>query len=152
MSAGRKAFLFAGAIAFAVGCIWWVIVSGSLWSWLGAPVLLVCAGFMVRTLIRSGFFMILDRRGFSETEGVQHTEYKWSDIGDFAVVKDGINPFETHIGFNLRSRARAAGELLEWRDISLMNTYGDLTVAEGVQLLSQWQARALAEMSSTSSR
>jgi hypothetical protein len=88
----------------------------------------------------------------AKTEGVQHTEYKWSDIGDFAIVKDGINPFETHIGFNLRNRARAAGELPEWRDVSLMNTYGELTNAEGVQLRSQWQARALAEMTNTSSR
>jgi hypothetical protein len=111
VSAGRKVFMYMGAIACAVGSIGWVMVSGTLWSWLGAAFLLFCAGLSVKVLIRGEFCMILDRQGFNTTWGVQHNEYKWAEVCDFAVVKDGINPLQTHVGFNRSDRARASKEL-----------------------------------------
>jgi hypothetical protein len=148
MSARQRVFLWLGTLALAMGSVSWVAVSGTVWSWLGAAFLLVCAGLFVRTLLRAEFCMILDSEGFSTTAGVQHNKRKWAEVCDFAVVKDEINPFETHIGFNLTSRARASGELPDWRDLTL-DSYGGLTNAESVRLLSQWRERALAERSTS---
>jgi hypothetical protein len=43
------------------------------------------------------------------------------------------------------NRARPSNELPDWRDVTLMDSYGEFTNAERVQLLSRWRERALAE-------
>ena len=150
MSRTQRLMLPAVATAFTVGCLASALdPANGAWRWLAGPgaiFFLVIAGVAVVMLRRNRFHLVLDAQGFVTTTGVSHQQRKWTNVSDFAVVKDGINPFKTNVGYNYaggRSSTPRRKELPDWRDGELPDAYG-LTVAECVELMSRWRERALA--------
>jgi hypothetical protein len=151
MSRSQRLLMPAVAVALAGGCVASALdPTNGAWRWLallGVIFFLACGGAAVAMLRRDRLHLVLDAQGFVFTSGANRRSYKWTDVSDFAVVGDALVPLKTRVGFNYaggRSSRRQGQELPDWRDARLSDTYG-LSVAECVELLSQWQQRALSK-------
>ena len=143
----ERLLLPAVAIALAVGSVASALdPTNGAWrwlAWLGAIFFLACAYAVVAALRRDSYHLVLDAKGFGTTFGVNRKDYKWADVFDFAIIKDGLVPFKTNVGFNHAGGDVARRQRLpRWRDVQLPASYG-LTSAECVELLSRWRERAL---------
>jgi hypothetical protein len=97
-------------------------------------------------LIPGASEMMLDQDGFTLRFAYRTSYWAWSEVCDFAVIKDYLVPFKKNPAFNRKggrgTNRSESGELPAWRDIVLDSTYG-LTNDDCVRLLSEWQQRAL---------
>jgi hypothetical protein len=97
-------------------------------------------------LIPGASEMVLDQDGFTLRFAHRTSYWTWTEVCDFAVIKDYLVPFKKNVAFNRKggrgTKRSESGELPAWRDIVLDDSYG-LTKDDCVRLLSEWQQRAL---------
>lgn len=145
--ADQRRILFLVAIAVPIGTVIWAVVfanDASILARLAVILFAICLSAIVAMIarVRDRYTLVLDAQGFTTTTAASRTRHTWSEVHDFAVVKDGLAP-RSYVGFDrIGSDPSVRQRLPKWRDVSLSESYG-LSVAECVALLSKWQQRAL---------
>jgi hypothetical protein len=145
----QRLALFAVAVGILVGTLIWAVVpstDASILARLGVILFAICLSAIVAAVAwaRDRYTLVLDAQGFATTSASSRTQYIWTEVQDFAVVKDDLAP-RSYIGFDrVGSDPSVRQRLPNWRDVTLSESYG-LTVAECVELLSHWQQRALSK-------
>ncbi len=145
-------FYLAGSACLGAFSIHWIVTPDSdhaVMGWFGSFFILGIPVFAI-AMIPGASEMVLDQDGFTLRLGYRSTSWTWTEVGDFAVIKDYLVPFKKNVAFNDRRRPRSrklseSGELPSWRDVVLDDSYG-LSKDDCVRLLSEWQQRAFKNM------
>lgn len=123
-------------------------------SWsglLGTLFFILCMGAAAVSILPGASEIVLDQDGVTACELYQRRHWRWTEIGDFALVPDSLMPLK-RVGFNFKGAdsgtpakaSEQSGELPPWRSCVLRNSYG-LRKDDCVRLLSPWQQRAFAD-------
>src|ERR1022692_1114343 len=132
----------------------------AIFVWVGVAFFGLCTVSFVFFVSFAGSKMRLDEDGFGWRIGRLREQWRWTDVGDFAVVEyvAGVPgaSLRKRIGFNdkrpVKTTSQRLGEgltkALTQRDCFVPDPYGSssfgLPMEDLARLMSQWQERALA--------
>ena len=152
--------LAALAGSFTAGGVGDAMNSAGISDWIGVAFFGLGAVAFAWMALFANFRMILDEDGFGWRGGRLSERWRWTDVGDFAVVEYAPQmrgaSLRKRIGFNDKRSAKSLSQTMgegitsamTGRDCFIFDAYGfssfSLPMEDLARLLSQWQQRAMA--------